>query len=72
MRLALVVMPVTKPFLGAEDQSRVDEGEMSEGLGEVAELPEADRVVFLGEQPYVVAQVEEAFEQLSSLVAVAL
>src|SRR5580698_9770082 len=47
---------------------RIDEREMRERLGKVAELAAAVRVVFLGQQPHVVAQRQQALEQSESLV----
>ncbi len=39
---------------------RVDDADMREGLRKVAEHPLADRIVFLGQQPDVVAQPEQS------------
>ena len=41
---------------------------MGERLGKVADEPTRDRVVLLGQQPEVVAQVEEALEELARIV----
>src|SRR5579875_3277401 len=41
---------------------------MREGLGKVADLPLELRIVFLGEEPDIVAQREQALEQLARLV----
>ena len=49
-----------------------DEREVGERLREVAELAAGDRVVFLGEQADVVAEVEQPLEQLARLVVPAL
>ena len=41
----------------------VDDAEMREGLQEVAEKPSRRRIVFLGEEAEVVAQIRQALEQ---------
>ena len=52
------------PYLfAAEDSGGADQGEMSECLREVADLPAAGDVVLLGVQAEVVAQGEEPLEQ---------
>ena len=53
-------------------ERRADEREVGERLREVAELPAGDGVVLLGEQPDVVAEVEQSLEQLAGLVELAL
>ena len=42
---------------------RIDEREMGERLRKVAELAALVRIVFLGQQPHVVAQRKQAIEQ---------
>ena len=56
----------------AERDRRVDEREVRERLREVAELPARSRVVLLGEQADVVAEVEQPLEELARLVVLAL
>src|SRR5205085_2059228 len=56
----------------AEREGRLDQGEVRERLGEVAELAQGDGVVLLGEEAEVVAKVEQALEQLARFVVPAL
>ena len=56
-----------EPALRVEDQRGLDQRKVGEGLREVAELTERNRVVLLREQPDVVSQVEQALEQLARL-----
>ncbi len=51
---------------------RVDEGHVAEGLGEVPEQLAGGGVVLLGQQPEVVADVEETFEERRRFVVPAL
>src|SRR5215217_5350012 len=51
----------------AEVHGGVDQRDMGEGLGEVAQLAAAGRVVLLGQQPDVVAQPQQPLEQLSGI-----
>src|SRR5712691_2602591 len=60
------------PAALAEDDRGVDEREVRECLRKVSELAVRDRVVLLGEQADVVAQVEQSLEQLARLLDVAL
>src|SRR4029077_18252158 len=55
-----------------EGEGRSDERQVREGLREVPELPLRDRVVLLGQQADVVAQVEQPLEQLPRLLLGAL
>src|SRR4051812_36079211 len=56
----------------ADRDRRADQCEMGERLGEVPELPAGHRVVFLGEEPDVVAEIQEPLEELARLVQLAL
>src|SRR5919201_5497043 len=56
----------------ADDDRGVDEREMGQRLREVAEQTAGARVVLLGEQADVVAQIEQPLEQLARLVELAL
>ena len=51
---------------------RVDQREVRERLREIAELAAAAGIVFLGEQPDVVARRQQALEQLARLVVASL
>ena len=48
---------------------RIDHRQMRKRLGEIAKLPLADRIVFLRQQPDVVAQGHQALEQRPRFVA---
>src|SRR5437763_1524784 len=50
-------------LLASEVMRAVDEGDMGESLREVADQPSRRRIVFLGEQPDIIAQREQALEQ---------
>src|SRR5713226_10349981 len=63
---------MSHPAALAEDDRGIDERKMCERLREVAELPVRDRVVLLGEQTDVAAQVEQPLEQLARLLDLAL
>src|SRR5580658_763963 len=55
-----VRQPLHPGRVAGEVDGAVDEGDVGEGLREVADEPLGDRVVLLGEQPDVVAQRHEA------------
>jgi hypothetical protein len=46
-----------------EVEGAVDQGDVSEGLRKITNQPGAARIVFLAEQPNVVAQLEQPIEQ---------
>ena len=50
---------------------RVDQGHVSEGLREVAELPSSTGIIFLGEQPYIVAKGEQILKDSARFTAAA-
>lgn len=50
-------------------EGRVDQRDVGEGLREVADLPAISRIVFLREQPEIVAQRQQAVEQTLGLLA---
>jgi hypothetical protein len=56
----------------AERDCRADQREMGEGLREVAELALGVRIVFLGEQPDIVAEGEQSLEERAGFVVPAL
>ena len=59
--------------LALADRDRcADEREVRERLGEVPELPAGHRVVLLGEEPDVVAEIQQPLEELARLVVLAL
>src|SRR5271155_1860013 len=53
--------------LGEPDGS-IDERDMGERLGEISDLTLGDRIVFLREQPEIVAQRDEPLEELDGFV----
>src|SRR5437868_1119624 len=55
-----------------EIECRVDERDVRERLGKVAQLPPLARVVLLREKPDVIAQGEEPLEQAARVVVAAL
>src|SRR4051812_12715947 len=53
---------------GRQAQGRVDQGDVAEGLREVADLALQARVPLLGEEAQVVAERQELLEELAGLV----
>src|SRR5260221_1670241 len=56
------------PAVGEVERGR-DEGDVREGLREIADQPPGLRIIFLGQQPEVVAQPEQPLEQALRLPA---
>src|SRR5215211_162456 len=61
--------PLGRAFLcGLYGVCGADEGEVAKGLREVADLPRAPDVIFLGEEAEVIGQPEEPFEHVARLI----
>jgi UDP-N-acetyl-D-mannosaminuronic acid transferase (WecB/TagA/CpsF family) len=53
-------------FFG-ESLRRINQTDMSESLWKISQLPLVPWIIFLGEQADIIAQIEEALEQLASV-----
>ena len=58
-----------RPLLSCQIARRVDQHHVGKGLRKISELAARIRLVLLGEQPKIVAQSQQALEELSSLSA---